>query len=222
MTALVGLATRLALAKMALIVPGASADVDVLSPVIDAGVDLLILEGSDDVDADVGVLRTIRARWGTTTLLAGTASAKVAEPASADVVHLRRPGWRFWGYPKGHQWSLLGRHAGEAGIIEAPGDDFDYLFVGPLTRPGADLLPVAVEHQPPLTRAALPWFALGDFTVQEADACLSAGARRIALTGDVLGRGDAAAEVGVIAEAVARAWAGDERSHAYRADAFRL
>ncbi len=222
MTALVGLATRLALAEIALLVPSRLADVDVLAPVIDAGVDLLILEGSDDVDSDVEMLRAIRARWGTTTLLTGTGNKKVAEPALADVVHLARPGWRFWGYPKGHQWSLLGRHAGEAGIVEAPGEDFDYLFVGPLVAPQDDLLALAVEHQPPLAPGALPWFALGDFTVQEVDACLSVGARRIALTGAVLEREDPAAEIGVIAEAVARSWAGDELAHDYRAAALRL
>lgn len=222
MTALVGLATRLALARLALFVPGASADVEALAPVVGAGVDLLILDGSGDVDADVEVLRTIRARWATTTLLAGTASAKVAEPALADVVHFRRPGWRFWGYPRGHQWSLLGRHAGEPGIVEAPGSDFDYLFVGPLQDQATDLLSLAVERHPPLVSAALPWFALGDFTAPQVDAHLLAGARRVALTGDVLEREDPAGEVGVIAEAVARAWAGDERTKAYRDEAFRL
>ncbi len=222
MTALVGLATRLALAKVALLVPGPVMDVDTLAAVVDAGVDLLILEGSGDVDVDVETLRAIRSRWGTTTLLAGTARAKVAEPASADVVHLRRPGWRFWGYPKGHQWSLLGRHAGEVGIVEVPGDDFDYLFVGPLTSPDDAVLVAAVQHHPPLTRESLPWFALGDFTVEKADACLVAGARRIALTGEVLGREDAAGEVRVIAEAVARAWVADDRAHGFTAEAFRL
>ncbi len=222
MTALVGLATRLALARMALVVPGGLADVEVLAPIIDAGVDLLVLEGSGDVDADVHALRAMRGRWGATTLLVATERAKVAEPALADVVHLRRPGWRFWGYPKGHQWSLLGRHAGETGIVKVPGDAFDYLFVGPLSGPDDALLATAVEHQQPLTSEALPWFALGDFTVQDVDGCLNAGARRIALTCGVLEREDPEATVRVIAESVARAWAGDERAHGYRADAFRL
>ena len=203
-------------------VPGGTVDIQVLAPVVDAGVDLLILTGSGDVDADVRTLRAARERWGTTTLLVATSEAKVAEPALADVVHLKRPGWRFWGYPRGHKWSLLGRDVGEAGIISVPGEAFDYLLVGPLRMPDDALLAAAVEHQPPLTAKALPWFAFGDFTVADVDVCLGAGARRIALSGDVLERADPDATIRVMAESVARAWAGDQRAERYRADAFRL
>ena len=222
MTALLALTTRLALAKIALVVPGGLADVDTLAPLIDAGVDLLILDGSSDVDDDVEALRAVRRRWGSTPLLVGTSSKRVAAPASADVVHLLRPGWRFWGYPKGHEWTLLGRQAGEPSIVEAPGDDFDYLFVGPLDVSDEEMLAAAVEHQPPLTPGSVPWFALGDFTMQDADACLNAGARRIAFTADAMRREDAVDRVRVIAECVARSWAGDELAHDYRRGAFQL
>lgn len=222
MTALVGLRTRLALAKVAVLVPGEFSEPDTLAPIVDAGADLLILEGSGDVDADVTALQSMRNRWGTSMLLIGTASKKVAEPALADVVHLRRPGWRFFGYPQGHQWSLLGRHVLEPDAVESPGDDFDYLFVGPVPSADAPLLKSAVEHQPPLTRDAVPWFALGDFSVQEADACLQAGARRLAFTADTLQQDDAADRIRVIAECVVRSWAGDERSQAFRATTFSL
>ncbi len=214
-----GLATRLALAGLALHVPGDRPDLESLVPVIEAGVDLLILDGSGDVDADVELLRAIRQRWAGRPLMVGTSSSKVAAPSAADVVHLRRPGWRFWGYPQGHEWSLLGRDATEAAVVESPGDDFDYLFV-PLAGPRDPLLAAGLAHQPPLTAGALPWFALGDFSVQEVDDCLRDGARRIALTGDGLWREDAADRVRKIAECVARSWAGDERAHGYRRGAF--
>lgn len=224
MTALVALTTRLALARVALLVPGGPVDMERLSNVVQAGVDLLILGGTDDVDQDVEVLRAVRNRFGATPLLTGTSSKDVAAPAAADVVHLRRPGWRFWGYPKGHQWSLLGRHAGESAVVAAPGSDFDYLFLGPLVRPqgNAALLRAAVERQPPLTRDAVPWFALGDFSREDVGACLAAGARRIALTADVWDRDDAAEVVAATAEAVKRAWTSDDRFGDYRAAAFRL
>ncbi len=222
MTSLMGLRTRLALARVAVLVPCGLSDVETLSSLVDAGADLLILEGSDDVDADVDVVRSMRNRWGTSPLLLGTAKKDVAAPAAADVVHLKRPGWRFFGYPQGHEWSLLGRHATEPDVMESPGDDFDYLFVGPLASTEDSLLMSAVEHQPPLTSTALPWFALGDFSVQQADGCLRAGARRIAFIADTMDREDAADRVRVIAESVARSWAGDERAHAYRASAFQL
>ncbi|MDO5735174.1 MAG: hypothetical protein Q4P15_01715 [Propionibacteriaceae bacterium] len=222
MTALLALTTRLALAKVALVVPAGFSDVDTLGPVIDAGADLLILDGSGDVDNDVEVLRAVRRRWGTTPLLVGTSSKRVAGPASADVVHLARPGWRFWGYPKGHEWSLLGRHAIDSTVVAAPGDDFDYLFVGPLEGSNEEILATAVEHQPPLVSGSVPWFAWGDFRSDDVAACLSAGARRIALTGDVWDRGAAARLVQETVGAVTRAWSADERSTAYRAAAFRL
>lgn len=222
MTALVGLATRLALAKVALHVPGGTQDVETLAPIIDAGVDLLLLGGTGDVDADVETLRTIRNRYGATPLLLGTSSKTVAAPGSADVVHLARPGWRFWGYPKGHQWSLLGRHADHSAIVRDPGEDFDYLFVGPLMDLDGDVIRAAVKTQPPLTPRALPWFALGNFDVDDAEACLTAGARRIALTGEVLERDDAVEVVRRVAEAVTRAWEADENSEAFRFEAFRF
>lgn len=220
MTALVGLATRLALAKVALHEPRGSVDAEALEPFVDAGVDMLILAGTGDREADVDALRTVRNRWGTTPLLLGTSSGRVAAPASADVVHLSRPGWRFRGYPQGHQWSLLGRHASHRSVVADPGEDFDYLFVGPVTDPVNEVVMAAVESQPPLTAAAVPWFALGNFDVTQAKASLAAGARRIALDGQVLDRGDALDVVRGVAEAVARAWEDDERSGAYRYGAF--
>ena len=221
MTALVSLATRLAMARVALLIPGAAPEISRLAPVIEAGVDLLVLGGSDDVDADVEALRDVRRRWGATPLLVGTSSKKVAALASADVVHLRRPGWRFWGYPEGHQWSLLGRNASEIDVVSRPGDAFDYLFVGPLEGPDDSLLGAAVKRQPPLTPGAVPWFALGDFGVDDVAPVLAAGARRIALSGELAGRDDAADVVRGIAEAVTRAWASDDRSSGYRTEAFR-
>lgn len=222
MTALMGLRTRLALAKVAVLVPCELSDVEMLSSFVDAGADLLVLEGSDDAEADVHLVQRMRRRWGTTALLVGTASKDVAAPAAADVVHLKRPGWRFWGYPQGHEWSLLGRHAAERGIVESPGDDFDYLFVGLVTNADDQVLKAAVERQPPLSPGSLPWFALGDFAMQDADACLNAGARRIAFTADAMRREDAVDRIRVIAECVARSWAGDELAHDYRLAAFQL
>lgn len=217
---MVGLATRLALAKVALHVPGGKADIELLTPIIDAGVDLLILGGTGETRADVETLREARSRHGATTLLLGTSSKSVAAPGSADVVHLARPGWRFWGHPKGHQWSLLGRHAGHTAIVSDPGEDFDYLFVGPLTDLADEVLKAAVMHQPPLTEDAVPWFALGNFGVNDAEMCLSAGARRIALTGDVLARDDTVDVVRAIADAVDQAWESDARSKSFRFSAF--
>ncbi len=227
MTALMGLRTRLALARVALQVPGDRLDVETCASLAGAGVDLLVLGGTGDVDGDVAALASVRKRLVGRPVLIATSSKPVAAPAAADVVHLRRPGWRFWGYPRGHAWSLLGRHAADSAVVEFPGEDFDYLFVGPLTGVDDPLLTTAVNHQPPLKSGSVPWFALLDPTVEEtvlADVggFLSAGARRVALTGDFLGHGDASSVIRSIAEAVGETWAADERTHQYRTDAFHL
>lgn len=133
MTALMGLRTRLALARVALHVPGDRLDVETCASLAEAGVDLLVLGGTGDVDGDVAALVSVRKRLVGRPVLIATSSSSVAASAAADVVHLRRPGWRFWGYPKGHAWGLLGRPAADPAVIESPGEDFDYLFVGPLT-----------------------------------------------------------------------------------------
>ncbi|MGO1487512.1 MAG: hypothetical protein ACTHWA_03020 [Arachnia sp.] len=221
MTALMGLRTRLALAKVAVLVEGESLAFETLTSFVDAGADLLILGGTGDVDADVEVMRSMRNAWGSSPLLMGTAMKGVAAPAAVDVVHLKRPGWRFFGYPQGHAWSLLGRHATEDAVLESPGTAFDYLFV-PLSRPKRRLLVSALEHQPPLTPGALPWFALGDHDLATVEDLLAAGVRRIALTGDALHRSDAQKRIVSVVDAVARTWSADERSHSYRAAALRL
>lgn len=221
-----GLRTRLALAGVALQVPADYREVARLSPVIDAGVDLVILDGSDDVEADVEFLRDVRQHWAGRPLLVGTSSTKVAAPAAADVVHLRSPGWRFWGSPRGHQWSLLGRHAALSGVVESPGEDFDYLIVA-TSGPQDHLLAAALTHQPPLTTTAIPWFAQlgaaqGITDAAGIDDLLSAGVRRLALPEDLLDGDDAPEHVAAVAEAVKKAWASDDRASNYRFGAFRL
>ncbi|RMB59662.1 hypothetical protein [Tessaracoccus antarcticus] len=220
MTALVSLATRLSLAKVALHVHADRADVEALAPVLAAGVDLLLLGGSGDVKDDVETLRTFRRRFAHTRLLLGTDDEDVAEPAAADVVHFRRRHW-VRAHTKGHEWGLRGVDVLHESALESPGEDFDYLFVGSAIGLPGDLLAAAVALQPPLTAGAVPWFAVATPFTGEVAGCLAAGARRIALTDEIVQRDDAADVVGSIAEAVSRAWADDERTPDYRRGALR-
>lgn len=219
MTALVSLAARLSLAKVALHVSADQASIAALEPVLAAGVDLLILGGSGDVELDVEELREFRQKYARTRMLLGTDSEDVAVPGAADVVHFNRRHW-LRGHTKGHQWSLRGFNAGHDAALASPGDDFDYVFVGPLTDGREDLLASAVRHQPPLTAGALPWFAMVGSEDEMAE-CLAAGARRVALCGDLLRRDDACDVVARTAEAVAQEWSVDDRTPAYRREAFR-
>lgn len=218
-TALMSLGSRLALARVALHARSDQSDIDRLAPVIRAGVDLLVLGASGDDSRDADTLGAFREVYAHVPLLLATANGDCAEDASADVVHLERPGWKLWGsYPRGHQWSLLGRNACDARTVRRPGDEWQYLFVGPLTADDTDSPPFveAVSRQRPFSSEALPWFVLGDFSAQSVAPFLAAGARRVALTDAVLDDPDAVARVGAVRAAVEHAWSSDADAKAYR------
>lgn len=224
-TALMSLKSRLALARLALHVRADQADVPTLAPVLAAGVDLLVLGGSGDDAVDVDTLTSFRSVHGSSTLLLATDNGDAATQASADVVHIARPGWKMWGsYPRGHQWSLLGRGARDARTVRSPGDDWDYLFVGPLDLAQTDsrVLREAVPAQPAFSAEALPWFALGAFTPDSARTVVTAGVRRIALTPEALEAQDAVAAVQQIRAVLDAAWQADPAAAPYTAGAFRL
>lgn len=218
------LKSRLALARLALHIRAEQASVDQLAPVLAAGVDLLVLGSCGDDQRDAEVLRDFREVYARLPLLLAIDNPAAAQQASADVVHVERPGWKLLGggQPRGHEWTLLGRNARDARTIRKPGNEWDYLFVGPLGTGHADTSAVraAVEAQPPLTADALPWFAYGDFSLTDVEAALAVGARRIALGGDVLDAdGDVAALVAGIAGPIDAAWAADPKASSYRSRA---
>lgn len=219
---MMSLRARLALSKVALHARADQLDVEHLAPVILAGVDLLVLGSSGDKETDAGTVRAFRDAFAHTQLLLATDNGDAAELASADVVHLERPGWKLWGsYPKGHEWTLLGRGARDARTVRKPGDDWDYLFVGPLAVDDVDsrILVEAVTEQKPFAADTLPWFALCGFTLESVPRFVKAGARRIALTGDALESGDPVALVSGIKAVLNEAWEADEDSKRYRMSA---
>lgn len=212
------LQARLALARLALHVPGDRVDIAVLSPLVAAGIDLLVLEGTGAPGADAARLQKCRDVWGTTGLLVATTNPAAAAPASADVVHVRRPGWKLWGdYPRGHRWSLLGRDVRDARTVGRPGGSWDYLVVGPVNPADPDdpLLRAALDHHPVFGARALPWFALAPFDVPSAAAVLEAGARRLALPGDTLDDDRVGEVVQALREAVDEVWRTDAAAVAY-------
>jgi len=212
------LRARLALARLALAVPAEGVDVDVLSPLVAAGVDFLVLGDSGDPEQDAARVQQCRQVWGSSGLLGATSALDAAEPAQADVVHVERPGWKLWGdYPRGHRWSLLGRDVHDARTVARPGGAWDYLVVGPVDPADADdpLLRAALEHQPVFAAKSLPWFALAPFDAAGAGDVLTAGARRLALPGEVLADDDLEGLVRGLREAVDAAWAADPDAAAY-------
>lgn len=212
------LQSRLARARLALHVRAEQTAPDLLQPILLAGIDLVVLGASDDVEADVEAVRRLRDRWVGQPLLVATDGADVAAPAAVDVAHVRRPGWKLWGdYPRGHEWSLLGRDVRDARTIGRPGRAWDYLFVGPVDPESGDepLVEAGVRDQEPFAPDALPWFALGDFTAGNAAGVLGLGARRLALGPDVVDAVDAAGRVTALRKLLDATWQADERSGPY-------
>lgn len=212
------LQSRLARARCALHVRADQTDPDFLQPILLAGIDLVVLGASDDVDADVEAVRRLRDRWMGQPLLVATDGAEVAQPAAADVAHVERPGWKLWGdYPRGHEWSLLGRGVRDGRTVGRPGKAWDYLFVGPVDPESGSqpLVEAGVREQEPFSPDALPWFVLGDFTAENAGHVLGMGARRLALGHDVVAAPDAVARVTALRALLDATWQADERSGPY-------
>lgn len=219
MTALMSLRSRLALSRVAVLVPGTEASPGFVGELVAAGVDLLVVGTTGDEAADADIIRSLRAAHGATRLLIATDNGAAAGPASADVVHIHSPGWRLWGqYPSGHRWSLLGRCARDARTVRSPGDVWDYLFVGPLERidAGSRALSEALAEQAAFREGSLPWFAYGDFTADEVDQLVELGVRRIALTADAFAAGDVVSRVSAIGSVLRAAWDADPEAVAYR------
>lgn len=223
MTALVPLTTRLRTARVALVLPAELSGPEA-ADFAAHGADLLVFSrGGRHVDECAEAVSAARTRlFGLTTLVA-VDDLGVAMAIGADVVFVRRPGWRPFGYPRPHEFTLFGRSIdGPDALGRISGEPFVFGFVGPAFEHGR-LSPVVSEMStaaPPLALPAAPvWFAAGGITAGNAEAVLRAGARRVAVSSAVFGAADPFAETRAIAEAVKEAWRADTRSQPYVRDA---
>lgn len=224
MTALVPLTTRLSMARVALVVPPERCGPEV-ADLAAHGADLLILsKGGRSVEAATDSIEQARRRlFGLPTLVAAD-DVEVAARSAADVVFLKRPGWRPFGYHRPHPYSLFGRsidEVGEAGRID--GDPFSFGFLGPAVVDGAvqpRVARMAAEHPPFALPAGPVWFAAGGISSATVGAVLEAGARRVSVSTAVFGAADPHAQTRAIADAVRAAWEADAPSRAYSSAAF--
>ena len=214
------LATRLHMARLALIVEADQADVYDLAGVMHAGIDLLIIKSSSDGAADEQTLRSFREQWAQTQMLLGTSNQEAAERAAADVVHNFKPGWFSRHLTRPHEWSLLGRNARDARAIRSPGEEYNYLIIGPTDDPESRAVQAALESQPPLVIESLPWFV--QCSPEVVPGMLAGGARRFAFELSKLEETDPAEAVHDALALVDAAWKQDERAQGYRSQAFAL
>lgn len=220
MTALLGLATRLGLARL-LLITGTRREAGDLAEFVDAafagGVDLMQLRDPDADQAEqlaaLKVMREVGYRY--QGLVSAFESGPLAESFSADLLHLPErgaPAAEARGYL--HKWALIGRSCHSRGQIDAALADADvnYLTVGPvfgglpIGNGGLDLVRHAAEVLPPSDPNAKPWFAVGGVTAANLDEVLAAGARRIAVSRAITDAADPEAAAMALKERLRRAW----------------
>lgn len=220
MTALLGLATRLGLARL-LLITGTRSAVGDLAEFIDAGfaggVDLVQLR---DPEADLAtllaalkVMRDVGYRY--QGLVCVYESGELAEKFQADLLHLPERGEKASvARTHLHQWGLIGRSCHSSGQIEAAIADPDvhYLTVGPVFGglpdgdAGLRLVRHAAKVAPPGSPQSKPWFAVGGITAANLDEVLAAGARRIAVSRGISDATDPEAAAMALKDRMRRIW----------------
>lgn len=224
MTALVPLTTRLRMARVAVVVPPEFAGPEA-ADLAAHGADLLVLsKGNRSVEEAVESIQVARKRLFSLPTLVAADDLEVAAQACADVVFLKRPGWRPFGYRRPHEYSLFGRSIdGASDLDKIDGDPFVFGFVGPaVTDSGVnDEIARTAAAAPPVGLPAAPvWFAAGGISSVSVHDVLAAGARRVTVSTSIFRSADPNAETRAIADAVKAAWDADPGAQAYSSDAF--
>ena len=118
-------------------------------------------------------------------------SAKLAGRFHADMLHLgQTDGDSAPARKHLHRWAILGRSTHSPGQFDqgVRDQDVDYLCVGPVyatsTKPdyepvGLELVRYAAQAAPVAQIESKPWFAIGGISLDNIDAVIEAGARRV-------------------------------------------
>jgi thiamine-phosphate pyrophosphorylase len=232
MTALMGLQARLRLARLYLCTDARTERGD-LSEFCEAafagGVDVLqIRQKNLDPGEEIEALQVARrAAEPHQAIVCVNDSAVVAGRFSADMLHLGQadgPSHRARRHL--HRWALIGRstHAPRQVDGAIADGDADYFCVGPVyatsTKPdyepvGLDLVRYAAEVAPPADIAAKPWFAIGGIDLDNVDAVLAAGARRVCVVRAITLAEDPEAAARQLSGRLRRAWRADPAMERY-------
>ncbi|MGI8458693.1 MAG: thiamine phosphate synthase [Propionibacteriaceae bacterium] len=206
MTALLGLALRLRLARLGWELDASTPDlVDVAQAGLAAGVDLLIVSQGEVPTAELlPQLEQLREVASTPTLLGVRGSTELAVGCAADL--------RVLGPDDGlvvtarrtlHRWALVGLATGERAALTQL--DADFLWLGAPAEPG--LVRAAARAAPATAARSRPWFAVTDS--ESADELIDAGAYRIAVRELVVDREPAVAGLGALAVRLRQVWTSD-------------
>jgi len=222
MTALLGLATRLGLARL-LLITGTRGEEDDLSGFVDScfagGVDIIQLRdpGADHARllAALKVLREVGYHY--QGLVSVYESTALGEEFGADLLHLPERGEAAAeARTHLHQWALIGRSCHSTQQVDAAlaDPDVNYLTVGPVfagltPTSGLDLVRYTTRVAPPGDPASKPWFAVGGITAATLDQVLDAGAKRIAVSRAITAAHDPEAAAIALKDRLRQAWNSD-------------
>ncbi len=235
MTALLGLATRLGLARL-LLITATRSEIGDLAEFVDAGfaggVDLIQLRDPDadkaELLAALKVLREVGYRY--QGLVSVYESGPLAKEFQADLLHLSERGdaaAKARGYL--HRWGLIGRSCHSRAQVDAAvaDPDVNYLTVGPVyggfpgAVPGLDLVRYTASVAPPSVKASKPWFAVGGITIANLDEVLAAGARRIAVSRAVSDAADPESAAMALKDRLRHSWNEDPAMQHLTLEVFR-
>ncbi|MDQ7992147.1 MAG: thiamine phosphate synthase [Propionicimonas sp.] len=222
MTVLLGVATRMRLARLLLITdlrPDARDLPDFVAAVLGGGVDVVQLR---DPRAEAAALAAgfaaVRGRVAERKALLGLYdSLDLAREVQADLLQLSERGpSAVQARGSVHQWAQIGRSCHSRRQLDAAlaDPDIDYLTVGPVVgglfgTGGLDLVEYAATRAPARDRAAKPWFAVGGITLDNLDEVLAAGARRVAVSRAIADADQPAAAAASFAARLAQSWKDD-------------
>lgn len=232
MTVLMGLATRLRLARLYLCTDTRRTQGD-LAEFVDAvfrgGVDIIQIreKGLSEAEelAALEVARSVAQRH--QGIVCVNDNASLAGRFGADLLHLgQEDGSARSAKRRLHQWALVGRstHSVEQADEAIADPHVDYFCVGPVyateTKPdyrpvGLDLVRYATRAAPPAELEAKPWFAIGGVDLGGLDAVLAAGARRVVVVRAITRAPDPEAAARAFASRLRESWDADRAMRRY-------
>jgi thiamine-phosphate pyrophosphorylase len=236
-TALLGLATRLRLARLYLCTDTRRRQgdlADFLTEAFHGGVDIVqIREKNLSAEDELAALETARAAAQPfQAIVCVNDQPKLAGRFQADMLHVGQDdGSSRRAKRHLHQWALVGRSTHSTRQVDETlrDEQADYFCVGPVyatpTKPdyppvGLELVRYAAQVAPVADPASRPWFAIGGINPDNLEDVLAAGGRRVCVVRAITEASDPRAAAERLAEPLRQAWQDDPRMEAYTFAAF--
>ncbi|MEL4504156.1 thiamine phosphate synthase [Luteococcus sp. H138] len=232
MTALMGLSSRLKVAKLHLITDVRTTQGDFRDFVVEAlrgGVDLLQVRDADATPeqllAALEIAQSAALQLNATVVVGNDLA--VARTFGADVLHLGAADESILAARTAlPEHSLVGRSVHSADQLRTA--QADYLFVGPVFGgsrggvdfPGLDLVREAAQREPLGERDATPWFAVGGIRPSTIEQVIGAGALRVAVSSAITVADDPQATAAALKQVLQQAWDDRPEMEGYALAAF--